>query len=439
MVATSEHPPKLLRQWARDAAHSRPPQAGGAARQDSWVANALLMVVLLELFLLGSGRLLQVGPVTVRMLLYVVAVIYAIAYLANRGRADREILGLGLAFLVLHLFSALVGIVNGARLDWLAEDLKPLSFFPTLFFFAVAIRDSDQIQRVSTLVKFAGAFLAVGYLVLLVVIFGGLIPFDILYLAFSRTGEFFFRGESAFVYKGFLYLGVGFFFLILDPRRSRKLLALLVLAALVLTFTRGLLLATVVVSLAGVMIVQRKQYTVFLSPLLVTAGFAAILPWFAAGRLGTTGGDALRLFDLRYVLDHVTWWSVLIGHGFGTGVGDRLRIEATYLELLHKQGVLGLAFWGAIFAFTVRDLLRAMRNGHEAAALPFFLASLFVMIESATNPFLTNPIGMSMVLVSLVSLRVLARAPSPAASALLQILPPRWSTPSPARQRLAAG
>lgn len=404
-----------------------------------WAVNALLVVVLLELFLLGSGRLLEVGPLTVRMLLYAVAVVYAAAYLAKRGTADREILGLGLAFLVLHLFSALVGIVNGARLDWLAEDLKPLSFFPTLFFFAIAIRDPDQIRTVSTVVKFAGVVLALAYLVLLVVILGGLIPFDILYLAFSRTGEFFFRGESAFVYKGFLYLGVGFFFLILDPRRSRKLLALIVLAALVLTFTRGLLLATLVVSLAGIMIVQRKRHTAFISPLLVLAGFAAIWPWFAGARAGKTEGDALRLFDLQYVLDHVTWWSVLIGHGFGTGVGDRLRIEATYLELLHKQGVLGLAFWGAIFCFTLRDLLRAMRNGHEAAALPFFLASLFVMIESATNPFLTNPIGMSMVLVSLVALRVLAKPPSPASPIPLRTRSPSGSTPALRGRRWEAG
>ncbi len=37
--------------------------------------------------------------------------------------------------------------------------------------------------------------------------------------------------------------------------------------------------------------------------------------------------------------------SFFLGHGLGTMVGARGRIEASYLEIFHQQGLLGLAFW----------------------------------------------------------------------------------------------
>ncbi len=67
-----------------------------------------------------------------------------------------------------------------------------------------------------------------------------------------------------------------------------------------------------------------------------------------------------------------------------------------------------------------RDYLNALRSGAGPAALPFFLGAVYVYLESATNPFLTNPIGMSMVLISLVVLRLLAEGARGTPSHLLR-------------------
>ncbi len=377
-----------------------------------WVVRALLVVVLLELFLLGSGRLLEVGPITVRMLLYAAGVAYACVYYAWRGAADREVVGLGFAFVTLQLFSLLFGVMRGASLGAIAADLQPLSFFLALSFFSATIRDLAQVRRVAFMVKVSAVILAVGYLIVIALLKSGVIPFLPFYLLMNSTGEFMFRGSIGMVYKGFLYLGVGFFFFAFDRRLAHKAIAALLLVALILTFTRGFLLSLAVVFIGALLLTERRKHLSLMYAMLALAGFALLWPWFARALMDRADADTMRMLDLKYVLDSITWYSLAVGHGFGSTIGYRLRIEATYFEILHKQGVLGLLFWGGLLMVILRRFLISLRKGNGNAALPFFLATLFVYLQSATNPFLTNPIGMSMVLLALVALGVLARTPA---------------------------
>jgi hypothetical protein len=160
---------------------------------------------------------------------------------------------------------------------------------------------------------------------------------------------------------------------------------------------------------------------------LLAAGLVVAWPWITRMFAGRAESAEVRLFDLRVVEQSATWGSLLVGQGLGASVGERARIEVSYLEILHQQGVLGLLFWTALLALLTRDYVRASRRGEGGTALPFYLAALFVYIESATNPFLTNPIGMSMVLVSLTVLKLLATTPAEPA-----LRPARGSSIAPA-------
>ena len=51
---------------------------------DSLINNAFLVVVMLELFVMGSGRFLEVGPVTVRMVLFLLAVSCSVVLLMQK-------------------------------------------------------------------------------------------------------------------------------------------------------------------------------------------------------------------------------------------------------------------------------------------------------------------------------------------------------------------
>jgi len=84
-------------------------------------------------------------------------------------------------------------------------------------------------------------------------------------------------------------------------------------------------------------------------------------------------------------------------------------MEVSYLEIFHKQGILGLLFWFMLFVVIVQKYLKACRNGVRNIALPFMLSSLLIFILTATNNYMNNPIGMSMLLISIAALSVLAR------------------------------
>ena len=377
-------------------------------RRPSPAVRFLLGGILLELILLGSGRLVALGPLTLRMWLFTVALGFATMVLLLGCRVHKEIVLLILGFLALTATSATVGLLNRAPLEQVADDVKPLLFFLGLLFFHIAIRDQRQVTTIASLIKAGSLILAVSYLGLLALVMLRVIPFSAIYALLSQSSEFFFRGEVGIFYKGFLYLGIGLCFFFPERGVGAKAASLLLLVAIGATLTRGLLLsAALVLVLAGLL--QRMsplRTQVFL--LALTAAMVAAWPWFLDIFGSRAASDAIRLYDIQVVQERASAASFFLGHGLGTSVGARTRIEASYLEIFHQQGLLGLAFWMVVFLMVARDYINALRSGAGPAALPFFLGAVYVYLESATNPFLTNPIGMSMVLISLVVLRLLA-------------------------------
>ena len=51
-------------------------------------------------------------------------------------------------------------------------------------------------------------------------------------------------------------------------------------------------------------------------------------------------------------------------------------------------------------------------SGLRALAVPYLMSAALVYVVSLTNPFLTNPIGMSVVMIAMVAVRVINRSSS---------------------------
>lgn len=377
------------------------------------LARLLLDLSLAELVLLGSGQLLKVGPLTLRMCLFAAGLTYAAIHGLQRRRFDAELGLLVLVFGVITALGALVGLVLGAPLAQVGEDVKPLAFFLGIAFFASTIRTTADVERVAMIVRRCSVLLGIGYLALLVAVAAGVIPFGTVYTLLSESGEVFFRGEQGFFYKGFIYLGIGICFFAFRRGWIARLPALFLFGALTLTLTRGLILTTALVVGLALLVRQRNAVKSLLGTTALAAAAAGVAPLVVELVGDRASSDAIRLIDLRNVAEGVTWWSIWVGHGLGASIGMRPRIESTYVEFIHKQGLVGFVVWGLLFGLLVRDFLRSRRTGLADTALPFFLGAVFVYLQTATNPFLTNPIGMSFVLVAVVSLRVLANAGVP--------------------------
>lgn len=385
--------------------------------------RGLYFLVVIELLLGGGGRLLDIGPVTLRMLLFAAAIVVTIG-LALHGKTARSDMTLALAlvltFFVVHLPPIVQGAVRGVPAPDIFAEIQPLMYWLIAPFFAYALQYKAQVVLTAALVRWAGALLGSAYLLVLFALALGLVDFPALYMALGSSGEFAFRGESFFVYKGFVFVGVALVFIVAIDSSWRKTLALLIAAALILTLTRGFVLSTSAAILLMLLVTGRKR-TVALG--CAGAVVALTLVWVYLPALDENltsryeESDSVRQRDMTFMRENIEASTLAIGNGFGARIDDQLNIENTYLWIVWKTGTIGLLFWMFPLLLCWHAYSRAVRRPQ---ALPlanaYFFSVVLIYLQTATNPYLNNPIGLSFVLLATFSLRTLARG-SPASLA----------------------
>ena len=101
---------------------------------------------------------------------------------------------------------------------------------------------------------------------------------------------------------------------------------------------------------------------------------------------------------------------MVFGEGLGSEIDGRLNIENTFLWALWKLGVFGVLFWLVPLFLCIKYYIRIGRNdpGFNLASAYMF-STLLVYIQTMTNPYLNNPIGLSFVLISIFSLRTISK------------------------------
>lgn len=399
------------------------------------ITSGLFILLFSEIAIGGGGRLTSLGPVSLRMILFVIASVFTLIASTRGQKISKEYKILLTLFIITITIGWIRGILNGAEQQYWWEDIKPLLYFFILPFFAITFSNEINILNASRIIRFAAVFLAVAFFVALFLIHTNIIPFLDFYALAIDTGEFFFRGQVTFFYKGFLYLCIGLIFIHFLSIKNKTALLSLVLLAILLTFTRGFILA-LCLTYAGYFFLNHHyiKATIFttLAICIIAYGQAAISYTSQAidiarsttktysmsdsngppveqqyipkkNLLGNRDfSDSGRLQQITEVIERITPLSFFMGHGFGNGVPSRpVHMEISYLEIFHKQGLLGLAFWGYIFFM----LLQKYRNTPLSPMRDaFFCGALFVFFQSLTNQYINNPIGLSMVLVTLTCL-----------------------------------
>jgi hypothetical protein len=379
--------------------------------------NLLLIFLtffLLELFLFGSGRPLVITGVTVRMIFYSICIILVLLFFTAGATPKKQEFLLVSIFSMLLVFSSFIGIVNGASLKNLLGDVLPLLYFFVVLFFGFLIQNDQRFICcwVSTLKK-SCVILAVLYFAFLLVMLVGLIDFNVAYKFLSSdSNEVMFRGADSsnpgIFYKSFIFLVIGFFFFYLAKGKLNKLIALVVFVAVLFTLTRGFILCIFVVT----------YFFLLLDSSLLKRIFLIILPLVAVGYMLFFNdiinlvlrpeSDAARFIQFREVLDMVNINSIFIGHGYGIGTFSRPNnFEITYLEIFHKQGALGLSFWMFILFYM------SMKFWHLKDKLlisrPIYAGVLVIYVQTLTNPYLINSMGIGYLALAFVSLNSMSR------------------------------
>lgn len=389
------------------------------------------LFLIFELFLGGGGRLLEAGSFTLRMVIFGFAV-FVMLFLIIRHRQPA---GMNLAFLfaaafiLLHLEYALIGILSGTEMAVVLGEIKPLLYFLITPFFAYVLSNTGNVVLTSKAVRFSGFILALFYAITLLGLYFGFWNFSTLYEKFSSTEEFMFRGwDGLFVYKGFLYLCISLIFWVDYQGKyfyARGIAVTMISAALFLTLTRGFLISTIISIVIYLFLIKRyKIILLFFATgfflLLVTLNQISIDGMEFLIRKDSDISDITRYQDIAYMIDNSDAYTFFMGHGFGSMISDtRLNIENSYLWIWWKMGIQGLIFWMSPLFLAVISMREIPFNSrHHSLAAAYFCGTVLVYVQSLANPYLTNPIGLSFVIIAIFSLRTIVRS-TPRKSSLI--------------------
>ncbi|QEC68023.1 hypothetical protein FRZ67_12180 [Panacibacter ginsenosidivorans] len=346
---------------------------------------------------------------------FIIALVITVFIYSFINKLDYEIVSITFVFLVLLLFSTIVGFLNYGNDARVYENFFMQSFFLLLPFYPLFIKGKRDVILITKLFIFASALLAISYTLLWLLMLTGVIPFLSVYAILTQSDEFMGRGGIAFWYKGFLYLCVGIYFVsLINNKLTKRFLQLIIFIALILTFTRGFIAALFATAIIFNFFFKNIVCSILILVIGVL-GFVFLSSAFEQVSFNRDESDQVRYLQIDQVIQSTTPVSFIVGHGLGEGVKVRENhMEINYLEVFHKQGIIGLLFWFFLLGYIVFIYWQIKRTNiaNEIYARPFLLATIFVYIESFTNPFLTNSIGMNIVMVSLVCLNILKKRES---------------------------
>ncbi len=365
--------------------------------------------MLFELFLLGSGQDLPLGGgLTLRWLNYFIGVGASIYMFVRSNDFPKSILTFILVYTIQMLIGWMMAFIFDSEMDYLMSDFKPLLYFYIVLFFYYMMTSKLMIKRVVDILLLCVKIMTVLYLIYMTLT-------DVLGL-FSMTGEnyhtvndsgsFMFRGiGSSFFYKGFVYLPigvVGFFW------RKQYVWMALSIFAIYFTYTRGLYVLLAFGLLAFYLKTREVNIFKIVGLMLVVLLLYEVAEMFEIFQFDDTftenreESDSVRLITIDQVFERITWWSLLIGHGFGQGVPQRSsHMEISYLDIFHHQGLFGLSFWVALFIAILKYGNSVAEKYKEEAAF-FMTAAMMIFLQSCFNPYINNSIGMSITLLAFV-------------------------------------
>lgn len=418
------------------------------SRPFNW-PHLLFWLVLSELILGGGGRLVSFGPVSVRMVLFVLVQLTVLFKVAT-GAWDWKspYWHFIIIFFGVTASSAFIGWQNDAALSAILTDIKPLLYWLNLAFFGYVIRDLSLLPAIRWIVKWGTFLLAVVYLLLLLFWQTNTIDGLQLYQLLSQTEEFSFRGSLGFMYKGFVFLPVGMFFWFQVPGYRKYVVIFFLYLAILLTYTRGFWALTFAIQLLYTIGYNRMNILSWLGLLFMvvsmysTGVYVASTDeaYFAGQEVGERAQNQEkmqqplsqiekeisstfkqgfehreasmvdRFIQIREVVDATTFESALVGHGLGVGTANRpIHMEISYLEIFHKQGLLGLSLWLWLFWAILIRYYKAIHQkiksiDYRDDSFVFFMGSVFMFGISFLNPFINSPMGLGWLALSLVML-----------------------------------
>lgn len=378
----------------------------------------LNFIILVDLTLGGSGRLIMFGSISFRLVLFGTTLAYTVIYsIRKRIRLNTGIIPLISVFIVYISISALfVGnSAFSAKFDFLSRYLYILLvlFYEIYFRRYFRFDDVEEIRSIFETLTFIFAVFSVALWLFAFKL--GNAAYSIIEYGFFRPkvyGNFDFIGGGIprIFMKSSIFIPIGLLFqidrLISKPTFRKIIKTIIYVIAIVSTFTTGFFIASaicVIILLYKNHVLTRKVGILFF--LLLLIGIYGVIKFDLINTiLGRFSGEdyssTYRLTQLESIIKEFLK-SPILGHGFAyeytTVYGSTIRttsgFEIAWGELLVDTGIIGFLLFGMI---TIKVFHRLLVYGkRNNTAFVFALGLLLIYIESFTNPFINNSIGLT--------------------------------------------
>ncbi len=382
------------------------------------IMRVLNLVILLDLIFGGSGRLIMFGSLSFRTLLFGLVGLYTIFYmLAHRVRIDINIgLMLGLFIIYLILNTIIIGDKPIAiKFDFLS---RYLYIFMALFYmlYFMKYRGYNDIAYFRSLFEKLTFLFAVFSILLWVYAFRlGASAYSVIEYGFFRPkvyGSFAILGGGIprVFMKSSIFVPIGLIFqldkLVDSPSTTKAMKVFIYALAVLTTFTTGFFIAT---GICVILLLHKKRLLSKRISILIIA--AILVGGFVAFRMGIinlmidrfSSADYSSTYRFTQIDSIIREFMAkpFFGHGFGheftTEYGNTIRttanFEVAWGELLVDTGIIGFLLFVMIIFSVLIKLFR--RSVNSKTAYVFALGLLLICLESFTNPFINNSIGLT--------------------------------------------
>lgn len=365
-----------------------------------------MMLYIVEIILGGGGTILSYKSISLRHINFIILIFFSLFYL--KGKRDKRIDLIIFSFIFITMLSFFIGLLNSADINLIIIDFK--TFLGVLITLPLSIfLEKKKSETIVKILENSILILGIGYFILnILFIMSNAENYLRLYNFFRKIGEneILIAGNRIF-YKGIIFLNIGFIFSALKKQNKRMIFYFILIC---LSQTRGFFIGLILVFFIKFFIIEKmtnikilKALSTFLIIIFLGSFFYDKIIYIFSKPVS----DIDRIIQIHQVIERIDYKSFLIGHGFGIGVPIRpIHFEISYLEIFHKQGILGLLFWMIIIIYQTKIIKRNYSNIEYKNMLCFYLSSCFVYFQSLTNPYLTNPLGITFIFLSLVLLLV---------------------------------
>ncbi|MGI6778252.1 MAG: hypothetical protein ACOX7R_09650 [Acetivibrionales bacterium] len=384
------------------------------------IANMLLLLILVEMFVFGTGRLISFGSISLRHILFFTSIffylIFYLIYVLKRKKIIVEFIIVFYLILLLlnYFYEMLQGINLMSSISQSSHSFYIIYLLTLPALFNIAEKNINYFYKI--LIN-SSAIVSVFCILVFVIIKIDLHSSSFLKTLFYKysTNDFGFRANGSFFYTGLFYCFIALIILSVKLfkdglRYKEKIIYLLNLVAIIQSSTRGFIyiffLIIVILLITNFKINYRN---ISIIPIIVIIVFVTIAFCF----------DNINVFFHEYILREgitsdsgfqkriniirdldINELNIFFGQGFNKYIVYNNRIvnhfEISYIEIIVKQGLIGLFFWLYVYSSTIiRLLVNHFKNiNADYIGLGIAISLISIMILSLTNPYLTVSMGL---------------------------------------------